>query len=160
MYNLSSIDKWIYLFDHYLHENIELFYRSIKFPPNFFHSILSSLVPDKHRFAFYHFRLVLLVLEFRVNGIIEYALFCVSSAQDNVFKIQSRRYVYQWFRLFYLLNGIPLYVSTTDLFRHSLVNGHLGCFWFWPTMNKEGCYEHSCTSLWVDIYLHLSWENI
>lgn len=45
MYNLLSIDKRIYLFDDYLHENIEHFYCSIKFPPIFFHSILSSLVP-------------------------------------------------------------------------------------------------------------------
>lgn len=43
----------------------------------------------------------------------------------------------------YLLNGIPLHVSTTGLLRYSLADGHLGCFWFWPTMNKATMNIHA-----------------
>lgn len=55
----------------------------------------------------------------------------------------------------YLLNGIPLHVSTTGLLRYSLADGHLGCFWFWPTMNKATMNTHAQVSEWTHIFIFL-----
>lgn len=53
----------------------------------------------------------------------------------------------------------PIIVSSLDILQcvYSLVDGHLSCS-RWGSYECN-CYEHSCTSLPLDLSFHFSWVN-
>ena len=87
-----------------------------------------SLSPDPHWSVFCHYRLNSSILQFYINGLIQYFLFRVQLLSYNIMLRDSSRLLPVSVVCFFsLLNSIPWYGCP---FIRSLTEGHLDCLQF------------------------------
>lgn len=111
-----------------------------------FHHACSQSFPFP--LVIHHHRLVLPVLEFHINGIMQYALFYIWLLLHNK----------MWLCITALGSCCidPIFWVCHNLFNYPPVDAYLGCFQFGYFMNIG--FEHSCRSLLMDKGTVYTWK--
>lgn len=97
----------------------------------------------------FHCRLVLLVLECHINGIMQHALFCVWVLSLGIMSVRVIR-AYQPFLFYHCARSIVWMVHM-----HSPVDGNLECFQFGAIRNNVDVNLHVPVFLWAYVCISL-----
>ena len=123
---------------------------------------VSPLTPAPQHWApFCHDTSGFSVLEFLINGIFKYALFCVLFLVLSIVFLRFIHSVCVTSSVLYIAEQGSIHWKSRSFKKTSFpADEHLDCFQFWATMNKTAMYEQSYINFNVNVHFNLSWEKI
>ena len=142
-------DKWIHLCNLQPNQDVENLHHPPKFLRAHPQSVSPTSTPGNHGAAFYHHRLVWLIIELNLSGITQYILFCVWLLQLSIMFLRLTKVFACISHLFILMaeQCSTVWIDHNCLI-YSPVDRHLGSFQVLAIVNKTAMNMNVQVILW------------